>query len=114
MSYYASKLRGVTARRRSIPTSNLLLLPIMLPSQEIQAKMVRILNAVVESTTKRKRQLEQLDLLVKSRFIEMFGDPVENPMGWESGAFRDAATEVKYGTSRASLRFTAVGAHTYE
>ena len=28
-------------------------------------------------------QLEKMELLVKSRFIEMFGDPVENEKGWE-------------------------------
>ena len=31
----------------------------------------------------RKQQLSKLDELVKSRFIEMFGDPVINPQGWE-------------------------------
>jgi type I restriction enzyme S subunit len=31
----------------------------------------------------RKAQLAELDLLVKSQFIEMFGDPVRNPKGWE-------------------------------
>jgi hypothetical protein len=30
----------------------------------------------------------------------MFGDPVENPMGWENGTIRDIVTEVKYGTSK--------------
>ncbi|MDD3416308.1 MAG: restriction endonuclease subunit S, partial [Lachnospiraceae bacterium] len=30
-----------------------------------------------------KRELEKLDLLVKSRFIEMFGDPVANPGKWD-------------------------------
>lgn len=37
-------------------------------------------NALVE---KRKAQIEKLDLLIKSQFIKMFGDPVTNPKGWE-------------------------------
>ena len=32
---------------------------------------------------KRKQQLQQLDDLVKSRFVELFGDPITNPMGWK-------------------------------
>ena len=32
----------------------------------------------------RKQQLAKLDELVKSRFVEMFGDPVKNDMGWAS------------------------------
>ena len=31
----------------------------------------------------RKKQLSKLDELVKSRFIELFGDPMDNPMGWD-------------------------------
>lgn len=33
--------------------------------------------------------LEKLDLLVKARFVEMFGDPVDNPMKWDTKLFLD-------------------------
>ena len=32
----------------------------------------------------RKRELQKLDEFIKARFIELFGDPVKNDMGWES------------------------------
>ena len=32
----------------------------------------------------RKRQLAKLDELVKARLVEMFGDPIGNPRGWET------------------------------
>lgn len=35
----------------------------------------------------RKQQLAKLDELVKARFVEMFGDPVSNPMGWKRVRF---------------------------
>ncbi len=35
----------------------------------------------------RKQQHQQLDELVKARFIELFGDPITNPMGWELHRF---------------------------
>lgn len=48
-----------------------------------QKQIVSILDTVSGIIEKRKKQLEDLDELVKARFVEMFGDPVENPMGWE-------------------------------
>lgn len=48
-----------------------------------QAVIVGILNQVIEIIHKRQQQLEQLELLIQSRFVEMFGDPSINPMGWD-------------------------------
>ena len=50
---------------------------------EEQENIICILNIIKRLITKRKCQLEELNLLVKSRFNEMFGDPVLNDMGWE-------------------------------
>ena len=47
-----------------------------------QNKIVEILDIAQELIDKRKKQIEELDLLVKSKFIEMFGDPVLNPKSW--------------------------------
>ena len=46
-------------------------------------EIVSILDKVTSLISMRKEQLEKLDILVKSKFIEMFGDPVLNPKGWE-------------------------------
>ena len=51
-------------------------------SLETQNKVADILDKAQELIDKRKAQIEALDELVKSRFIEMFGDPVSNPMEW--------------------------------
>lgn len=48
-----------------------------------QKKIVEVLDKAQELIDKRKEQIEELDELVKSRFIEMFGDPVRNPKGWK-------------------------------
>lgn len=42
-----------------------------------QAVIVGILNQVIEIIHKRQQQLEQLELLIQSRFVEMFGDPMD-------------------------------------
>lgn len=78
MQYYKDNLRGTTARRRSIPTDTLLKLPIYLPSLDKQRKIAMALNKVNNLIAKRQAQLDKLDLLVKVRFVEMFGDPVTN------------------------------------
>ncbi len=44
------------------------------PSKETQIKISNILSIVESIIENRKQQLEQLDLLIKSRFVEMFGD----------------------------------------
>ena len=51
----------------------------------------------------RKRELKQLDTLVKSRFAEMFGDPIRNPKGWKVVTIGDIVTEVRYGTSKPAV-----------
>ena len=48
-----------------------------------QKKIVEILDKAQQFIDKRKEQIEALDELVKSQFIEMFGDPISNPKGFE-------------------------------
>lgn len=56
---------------------------IPLPPLDEQRKIAAVLDKVSDLIAKRRRQLDKLDELVKSRFIEMFGDPITNEMGWE-------------------------------
>ena len=52
----------------------------LLPLEE-QRKIAAVLDKVSDLIAKRRQQLDKLDELVKSRFIEMFGDPERNPKG---------------------------------
>ena len=56
---------------------------IPLPPLDEQRKIAAVLDKISDLTAKRRRQLDKLDELVKSRFVEMFGDPEKNPYGWE-------------------------------
>lgn len=47
-----------------------------------QKKVIKQLDKITDLIDKRKKQLEKLDELVKSRFIEMFGDSEFNTMQW--------------------------------
>ena len=57
---------------------------IMIPSIEEQVKISTILDRSQELIDKRKEQIEALDELVKSQFIEMFGDVKKNNKQWET------------------------------
>ncbi|MBR2491260.1 MAG: restriction endonuclease subunit S [Ruminiclostridium sp.] len=82
MQYYGSKLRGTTARRRSIPANELLALEFLLPSMQVQEQAVKALGKVNRLISLRQQQLAKLDELVKERFVELFGDPMTNSNGY--------------------------------
>ena len=56
---------------------------IPIPSLSVQYEVVDVLNKSQQLIDKRKEQIEALDELVKSQFIEMFGDPFRNPKAWK-------------------------------
>ncbi len=68
-----------------------------------QEKIVSTLSKIEKIITHRKQQLEKLDLLVKARFVEMFGEPILNEKGWNMVTIGDIVTEVKYGTSKPAV-----------
>ena len=73
MAYYADKMRGTTARRRSLTADNLCAMRVPLPSLERQRRVVHLFNTVRDEIAIAGRVVEALDQLVKSRFAEMFG-----------------------------------------
>ncbi len=75
IEYYKSKLRGTTARRRSIPEGDFLQMPVAVPSLSIQAHAIDLINRVKSILDKRTKELKSFDDLIKARFVEMFGDP---------------------------------------
>ena len=60
-------------------------------SFEEQEKISSELDKISHLIALRKRQLSKLDELVKSRFVEMFGDPVSNPKKWNVCRIREFA-----------------------
>lgn len=64
---------------------------IPLPPLDEQRKIAAVLDKVSDLIAKRRRQLDKLDELVKSRFIEMVGDCVVNPKGWKTKCLEDIA-----------------------
>ncbi|MBI6062303.1 restriction endonuclease subunit S [Clostridium perfringens] len=89
----------------NIGKEQILNLKIPISNIEIQRKVVEILDKSQELIDKRKKQIEELDLLIKSKFIEMFGDPVKNPLEWQKGKIADIIVKTQYGTSNKADEF---------
>ena len=62
-------------------------LQIPLPPLAEQKRIAGILDAADALRAKRREALGQLDTLLQSTFLDMFGDPVTNPKGWDVVAF---------------------------
>ena len=62
----------------------LLSLPVPLPPLNEQRRIVGILNQVAKIEQLQAQAAERLREFTPALFINMFGDPVENPMGWEA------------------------------
>ena len=60
------------------------------PTLNEQTHIVDTLDTLSTLITLCKTKIFLFDELVKSRFVEMFGDPVTNPMGWETVKIADA------------------------
>lgn len=90
-SSYASRMQGAVARRRSLTKTDFLNLEIPFPPLDDQIRIAHILGKVEGLIAQRKQHLQQLDDLLKSVFLEIFGDPVRNEKGWEKKTAIDYA-----------------------
>ncbi|MCW6109219.1 restriction endonuclease subunit S [Clostridium sporogenes] len=93
----SSSITGTT--RGKLTKSALNNIEVLLPQLEVQNKIVNILDKAQYLIDKRKAQIEALDELVKSRFIEMFGDPINNPKDWEVKKLKDISTKILSGNT---------------
>ena len=73
-----------------------------IPSRSIdeQKYIVDELNRIIRIKEQRQQELRLLDDLIKARFVELFGDAVDNPMGWEKKQLQEIVTDdctISYG-----------------
>ncbi len=74
-----------------------------LVSLKEQNNIVDKLSKVELLLDKYNGEIKLLDELIKARFVEMFGDPIENQKDWEVVKIRDIVTDVRYGTSKPAV-----------
>lgn len=87
VEYATSRSSGANLPRLS--PKELEKLRIALPPLTEQKRIAAILDATDALRAKRREALTQLDNFIQSTFVDMFGDPVINPMGWEVSELRN-------------------------
>lgn len=94
---FSSIITGVA--QPQITRQSLSRLQIPLPPLADQKRIADILDKADALREQRREALAQLDTLLQSTFLDMFGDPVTNPMGWEVVRLEDVATRITKGAS---------------
>ena len=85
--HYKGYVSGAT--RLKLNQSRMAQIPIPIPPLPQQEKIVKVLDISSALIEKQKELIQKYDLFLKSKFIEMFGNPISNPMGWEVVKFED-------------------------
>jgi type I restriction enzyme S subunit len=80
----------------SLTKADLLKINIDIPKIDTQTTIVDRLGKIEQIISFRNNQLRLLENLIKARFVELFGDPVSNPKGWEKKALSEEA-EIRIG-----------------
>ena len=93
------RMQSIGGVIKYIKLGNLTDAVIPLPDIDKQQEIVDLLEGCEKLVTERKQQLISLDELVKSRFIELFGDPVSNPKGWDKEELSQCLTSIDNGKS---------------
>ncbi len=90
-----SKTPFVTVKHLSAKELNAVYIDLPnISEQEMQGKKLRYIDGLI---AKNDSKLKIMDILVKSRFIEMFGDLETNPKGWKTTTFDDVSVKITDG-----------------
>ena len=80
---FARSFGRQTTNISNLDISRCLKMPIPLPPLSEQKRIAEILDGAEALRSKRRAALALLDELTQSIFLDMFGDPVSNPKGWD-------------------------------
>ncbi|WP_028487616.1 restriction endonuclease subunit S [Thiothrix lacustris] len=94
---FMSTVSGVGGSLLRARPSEVYKIEIPLPPLPEQKRIAAILDAADALRTQRRQSIAELDLLLQSTFLEMFGDPVENPKGWEIESLGNLLTFITSG-----------------
>ena len=71
-----------------------------------QERIVAELDLLQGIIEKKKEQLKAYDQLAQSIFYTMFGDPIDNPKGWETKKLGEVATQkLSYGSGASAIQY---------
>jgi type I restriction enzyme S subunit len=93
------KISNQSVNQASFSASKLKKLKIPIPPLDQQKKIAAILDAADAYRQKTKALIEKYDELTQSLFLEMFGDPVTNPKGWEQKKLVEVTSKIGSGAT---------------
>ena len=99
-----------SAGQRRVPASFFARFRIPLPPLPEQRRIATVLDKADAIRRKRRETLDLADQFLRSTFLDMFGDPVKNTMGWPVVRFGELLDDISYGTSRKCLSVRTPGA----
>ena len=94
---YESQKQGVAQINLSLQNVSDFLIPKF--GLDEQRRIAAVLDKVSGLIAKRREQLDKLDELVKARFVEMFGEPIANPMKWPVVPLKSLSTLITNGNT---------------
>ena len=99
MDKYVDTLRkqSIGGVIKYIKLENITNVSIELPEIDNQKYICNKIYKVKELINKHKKIISYLDTFIKARFVEMFGDPISNSMGWDISTLKEI-TDVRDGT----------------
>lgn len=98
--YYNAIMENVTGTtRKRISRKNLGNVNVRLFPLDDQQAIVHKLDYITKIIKLRKKELAQLDYLIKARFVEMFGDPKANPFEWTTSTVGELILSCEAGWS---------------
>ncbi|EIS3584144.1 TPA: restriction endonuclease subunit S [Escherichia coli] len=95
----AKEMTGSAGQKR-VSTDYLKEYKFYLPSIFEQEKIVAALNKGYSIHRKRQQAIKLADDFLRAKFLEMFGDPIENPKGWNVKPLADQIVHANNGISR--------------
>ena len=95
---FERKKQGVAQLNISLKDISELTIPF--PEIDKQREYVTIFDCVLRITSACQQRLQKLDELVKSRFVEMFGDPENNPKHWDKTSLSNVISNANNGMAR--------------
>ena len=90
--------RGVAQNNINLTTLKKFEIPLI--NVDKQLYIVEVLEKVERMIGLKKKEIDDLDLLIKARFIEMFGDPEINLMGWAKRPLSSVIVNANNGMAR--------------
>ena len=98
---------GLTLNKATISKQKIAIPPIA--EQERIVAELDLLQGIIE---KKKEQLKAYDQLAQSIFYTMFGDPIDNPKGWEVKKLKELCKKITDGTHNSPIN-TEIGDYKY-